>query len=120
MKHFFLSLTIFIIILSGSFAAHIYTKNIVDDIDTLITPVTKSQQVSETDIRNTEKIKDIFEKNKDMLRFFVNKEHIQKVEISILLLDNAVQSGDRDKMRECGLEIASMLDHIESYLTAFN
>lgn len=120
MKHFILSAIIFVVLLAGSFTAHMYTKSIVNEIEKVITPMTTTRQVTQRDIYGAEKIKDIFFENKKMLRFFVNKEHIQKVEISILFLDDAAKNGNRDKLRENSLEIASMLDHIEGYLTAFN
>ena len=55
-----------------------------------------------------------------MLQLFINKEHIQELEISILLIENAIDSGTISQNNETLIETICLVSHIMEYTTAIN
>lgn len=118
MKHFYISLFLFISILAGGVFSNVYTQKIIDIMSLKAKNFCTVEAVSERNEEEIKMLKDNFYSKKDMLQLFINKEHIKEIEIDILLLENAVINKDADMCREQGIEIVILMSHLKDNLVA--
>ena len=118
MKNFYFSIILFIVILIGSIASNIYVKEQMNMYNSYFKSILSEAPIdTET---HTNIIKQKFYKQKNMLQMFINKEHIQELEISILLIENAIDSGTVSQNNETLIETICLVSHIMEYTTAIN
>ena len=118
MKNFYFSIVLFIVILIGSIASNIYVKEQMNIYSAYFKSI-RAETPDDMDT-NTKIIKQKFYKQKNMLQMFINKEHIQELEISILLIENAIDSGTISQNNETLIETICLVSHIMEYTTAIN
>ncbi len=111
MKTFYYSLIIFITILIGSVLSDIYVKKQMLFYKSYITGIeTVDNSTSETRIEIT---KDKFSKQKNMLRLFINKEHINDIEKNILLMEYYCKNDEIEKNNETVIETIHMIEQVD-------
>lgn len=118
MKHFYISIIIFITIVSGSIFSNTICSHILGE---LYNSVSVFRNIVYNDLNtetNINKISEIFYSKKNMLQLFINKEHIEEIEINICLLKNAVDNRDYEDCQQKSIEILTMLSFLDDSLTA--
>ena len=116
MKNFYFSVILFIAILICSIASNIYVREQMNMYSAYFNSV-----LAETtaDISTSTKIiKEKFYKQKNMLQLFINKEHIEDLEISIQLIEDAINKDNMVEQRETLIETICLVAHIMEYTTA--
>lgn len=107
MKHFYISLAIFIAILTGGFFADRYTKNsakrLYDQTRRLYQQATAEK---------VQRLKDDFYDKKNILRFFISAEHIEQLKTYIEFLEHYQSNSDREALQEICIEMAGTLENI--------
>ena len=92
MKNFYIALILFITILSASISGDIYIKR------QMMNYSIGFKALNNLDASNAQNrisiMKNKFYKQKNMLRLFINKEHINNLETNIMLLENNVSQSD--------------------------
>ena len=111
MKHFYITVVIFIFIISVSVFSDRYIDKSVDEVTRKINNTENYEESVET--------KKLFLSKKNMLRLFVNKEHIDLIELNFILLENRYHENDFDKVPEIRIEIINGLDNIRNEITDF-
>lgn len=119
MKHFAISLVIFFTIIIGSIFSHGYTTKTLTGLKARATSLSKVQSIDVTVQNRAMDIKEMFESEKGKLQFFLNKEHVQDIETSVLLLESAAENDEPQSLRENSIQLMCLLDHADSSLTAF-
>ena len=111
MKSFKYSIIIFLSILIICVSSNVYVKKQISVFKNSFSQYNSSP--AEIEI-----LKNNFYKNKNMLRLFINKEHIRELETSILLYENYNAAGDISGCKELMIETMCLLSQIEEYITA--
>ena len=68
----------------------------------------------------TKIIKDKFYKQKNMLQLFINKEHIEEFETSILLIEEAISNDNLSDKSDTLIETICLVSHIVDYTTTIH
>ena len=118
MRHFHISLFIFTAIISTAFASFVFTSSEIKQINVSVQELCDKQEISENDIMTVKAIKKRFNDKKNMLRFFINKEHINQLESNIMLLENYAINSDAENIREKSIETIIILNQINEYSAA--
>ena len=116
MKHFYLCIVIFFIILAGGITAD---SLICKELDIVSITSQKISAAGKTDRSETEIgiIKNRFYSKKNMLLLFISKEHLENLETEILLMENAFIENDYDKIKESSINITVIISYIRRSLT---
>ncbi len=120
MKHFYIAILIFAIITAGSFAEARFVKQTFSMMDTRLNSIYKSEITDENFTSRLNNMKNIFYSKKNMLQMFVNKEHINDIELNILLLENAAKNNDIEECRSIALKINNSIAFICNSQTAID
>ncbi len=107
MKHFYIALFIFLLILSTGFFSHRYIKNTVDDMTVQLEIID-----DERTLESVNSLKKILNNKKDMLLCFLNKEHINEIEFNIVLLENRLKENNIENYNETKLKIINDLNQL--------
>lgn len=107
MKHFYIALFLFLLIISTGIFSHIYIKNTIDIMTTQLYAV-DNERTSES----IDKLKTIFDNKKNMLVCFLNKEHINEIEFNIILLENRLNENNEENYTEIKLKIINDLNQL--------
>ena len=118
MKHFRICVAIYLFIIAGALASYLYTRNEIRQLIASIEKYNTVQTVSENDEITIKSIKNRFFDKKNMLQFFINKEHIHQLETNILLLENSILNNNADECRKNSLEALITLNQINDYTIA--
>ena len=111
MKNFKLSLLLFSVILTGSLISNLYLEHQIRFYTTSIMTIENMPAfISE--------IKEKFYKQKNILELFINKEHINNLELNILLLEKNIAAGEISDCKDLIIETVCLLSQIEEYMTA--
>ena len=105
MKNFYLALCMFIFIVFGSFASDIYVMNQLTMYKSFFTSINSAD--SATAEMRINLLKEKFEKQKNMLQLFINKEHIDSIETNIMLIEN-----NTDESAEIIIETLCLISQI--------
>jgi len=119
MKHLYICVTIFILIITtGIFTDKMLKK----ELDILSVDAEKIAVITDASQARTniEIIKDKFYSKKNMLLLYASKEHIRELETDILLMEDAVQSDDMSSAKENSINIQINCAYIKRSLTAFD
>ncbi len=120
MKHFYISILIFVIILVSGVVSNIYVANTISYMYRLFEDFTDIEAVTIAEERKLSELKDEFYRQKNMLQLFINKEHIEEVEIDIIQLESAVKDMDTQQCKESSIEAAYTLRFIKENQVAFD
>ncbi len=120
MKHFYISVFIFCFIIISSLYSNFYTNNILNSLYINLNNLTDIQELSAENINQVEKTKEIFFDKKNMLHLFVNKEHIEKLELDLLQLNSNVRNSEIESIRENTIDIITSIKYIKENLVAFD
>lgn len=120
MKHFIISVAIFLAVGAASVYSDVYTKRVFAQINEKAELLEEIEQVEPQHIYLADGIRDIFTQEKNMLRLFVNKEHIKEIDIHIELLEISAVSGNAEECRRTSVELTNTLQYILDYAKAFN
>lgn len=113
MKHFYTALIIFIFIISLGFYSNIFLKTKTDIL---------SEKIVMLDINSIDDIatlKTYIENKKNMLQFFMNKEHINDIQLNINLMENRINENNTEKLQELKIETLILLNNIRENLIDF-
>jgi len=120
MKHFYAALIIFVFIISGSVFTHYHTKKRLSIIESQAKIFQTSESVTDLENQRIKNIKNYFYGKKNMLRLTVSKEHINNIELNILLIENSIRNEDFQSCQEKSIELTNTIHQIERYLTAID
>lgn len=109
MKHFYISLAIFIAILAGGFFADRYTKS---SANRLYNQTCRLYQEATND--KVQQLKKDFYDKKNILRFFISAEHIEQLKTYIDFLEYYQNNSDTESLQEICIEMAGTLENISA------
>ena len=118
MKNFYLSIVMFCTILAASVASNIYVKEQMNFYKAYFNSL-MSKPVNEISY-STQTVKEKFYKQKNMLQLFINKEHIEELETSILVIEDSIKQDELSNNHERLIETICLVAHITEYTTAIN
>ncbi len=119
MKHLYICVIIFILIITTGFFTDKMLKKELDILSVDVGKVAKIADVSQAET-NMQIIKDRFYSKKNMLLLYVSKEHIRELETDILLMEEAVKSSDSNAVKESSIRIQTTASYSRRSLTAFD
>ena len=117
MKHFYICLIIFTIIVSAGFTTDIILKKEFSGISASARKI-YAQYEKNNDKAEVEVIQNNFYDKKNMLLLFTSKEHIKELETEILLLENAVKYDDMQSAKDAAVKIDIACMYSKRSLTA--
>ncbi len=120
MKHFYISICIFIFIIASSIYSNFYTNTVLGDLSRNLNHLTDITEITEQDTKRVIDTKNLFFSKKNMLHLFVNKEHIEKIELDLLQLENNIQHDEIESVRENSIDIITALKYIKENMVAFD
>ncbi len=118
MKHFYISLTIFAAIIICGVFSNAYVKDFSVEFYNYLEKFAYAETLTPQDNIEINIIKNEFFSKKNMLQFFLNKEHIQDIELDILLIEDAVKNNDAGLCRENSIHAVSNLIFLKESIFA--
>ena len=118
MKRFYISLIIFISVLTTGFVSDRFRSNELDYIHAYAVKIINT----EDNIRafmQAKNLKDNFYSKKNTLLLIISKEHIKNLENDILIMENALKNGDRDTAAESAIQIQVTASYSQNSLHYF-
>ena len=111
MKHFYITVFIFVSIIGFCQFSDKYVNKTVEIFENKIETAENYEDYNE--------MKDLFQSKKNMLRLFLNKEHIDYIELRLSLLENRYYCNNKYETEKISIEILNGLDDIRHEITDF-
>ena len=118
MKRFYISLIIFISVLTTGFVSDRFRNNELDYIQAYAGKILNTEDNNRA-IMQAKKLKDIFYNKKNTLLLIISKEHIKNLENDILIMENALKNGDRNTAAESAIQIQVTASYSQNSLHYF-
>ncbi|MBR5520817.1 MAG: hypothetical protein IKU54_02365 [Oscillospiraceae bacterium] len=120
MKHLYICLLLFITIVITGLIADRYIKKELNIISADVHSFIDNSDYNDKNMHiTTEAIKKRFYDKKNMLLLFINKEHIQEIEKTISLMENAAYNTDIDEYQILSIELYYLCRHAKSDISDF-
>lgn len=120
MKNYYFSLILFFSILSGALLTNTYLNKQLDSYKAKLEFVLNSEIITVQQKSTVNSFKTDFEKQKNMLRLFISKEHIKDIETNILLIQNSLEENNLSDCKEKSIETITTINQINEYITGIN
>ena len=120
MKNYYFSLILFFSILSGALLTNTYLNKQLDSYIAKLEFVLNSENNTVQQKSTVNSFKKDFEKQKNMLRLFISKEHIKDIETNILLIQNSLEENNLSDCKEKSIETITTINQINEYITGIN
>ena len=119
MKHFYISLFIFATVIVTGFFADYTRKKEFDILCASAEQISVQPEIRQAEIQ-VKSMKKRFYDKKNMLMLIRSKEHIKDIETDILLMEDAVQSGDMRTAKENSIRIQVTAGYSKRSLYSFD